>query len=148
MLSHALLLGRYLDWLLWSGRARLLAETYPVFARSAGKGGLDAYYAVAGIQIVAGLAFLLVSMLAGQRVLAGVIAGLAAVAWPAMHYGSGFGALEAQVLRSTSDVSPDVAAAFIRWNGPVHLFHSVALTIGLAALLSVPLGAGATRPRR
>jgi hypothetical protein len=138
MLSHALLFGRFVDWLLTSGRARLLAETYPVFARSAGKSGLEAFYAVAGIQIVVGLAFFLVSVFARQDVVAGVIVGIAAIAWPAIHYGSGFGALEAQVLRGPSEVSAAVGSTFVRWNGPIHVAHTATLIVGLAALLSVP----------
>jgi hypothetical protein len=145
MLSHALLLGRYLDWLLTSGRARLLADTYPVFARSDGKSGLTAFYAVAGLQVLSGIAFLVVSALARRQAATGAIVGVAAVLWPVVHYASGFGALEAQVLRSTSEVPPDVASAFVRWNGPIHIVHAATLTAALGALVSVPLSARSRR---
>ena len=141
MLSHALLLGRYLDWLLTSGRARLLAETYPVFARSDGQAGLDAFYAIAGLQVLSGVAFLAVSALARRGAATGAIVGIAAVLWPLVHYASGFGALEAQVLRSSSEVPPAVASVFVRWNGPIHIFHAMTLTAALGALVSAPLSA-------
>jgi hypothetical protein len=143
MLSHALLLGRYFDWLLTSGRARLLAETYPLFARSAGQSGLQAFYAIAGLQVVSGLAFLVISALARRTAAAGAIVGITAVLWPLVHYASGFGALEAQVLRSSSEVPAAVASAFVRWNGPIHLFHATTLAVALGALVSAPLGARA-----
>lgn len=138
MLSHALLLGRYLDWLLASGRAKVLADTYPVFARSAGSAWLDAYYAVAGLQILAALAFAVVSIVTRRHGVAGVIVGAAAVLWPVMHYASGFGALEAAVLRSTVEVPGDVAARFIRWNGPIHFFHAATLGTAFGVLLWLP----------
>ena len=45
MLGHALILGRFLDWML-TGDPRLLATTYPAFARSAGSTGLTLFYAI------------------------------------------------------------------------------------------------------
>lgn len=141
MLGHALLLGRYFDWLLVSSRARVLADTYPVFARSAGRGWLAAYYAVAGLQVLAGVAFAVVSVSSRQRARTGVVIGIGAVLWPVVHYASGFGALEAQVLRSTVEVPPAVAESFVRWNGAVHGFHAATLAAVLGLLLSVPLWA-------
>ena len=141
MLGHALLLGPYVDWLLIAGRARVLADTYPVFARSAGRGWLAAYYAVAGLQVLAGVAFAVVSVSSRQRAGTGALIGVGAVLWPVVHYASGFGALEAQVLRSTVEAPRAVAETFVRWNGAVHGFHAATLGTVLALLLSVPLSA-------
>ena len=63
MLGHALILARFLDWLLLSG-VPALSQAYPAFRGSAGRSGLDAYYAVAGLQVVGTSAFLLVSLAA------------------------------------------------------------------------------------
>lgn len=145
MLSHALLLGRYLDWLLASGRGDLLSRTYPLFARSAGRAGLELFYAVAGAQVVSAVAFFVVSLMVRRERVVGALVGLAGVLWPAVHYASGFGALEASVLRSTAEVSREVAGRFVAWNGPVHIFHTATLTAALGALLSVPLSALKTR---
>jgi hypothetical protein len=141
MLGHALILGRFLEWMLAAGPPALLSQTYAVFRAGPGRAGLDAYYAVAGLQALSALAFLLVALAAGRHRTAGVVAGLAGVLWLAVHYGSGFAALEAAVLRSPSAVSLDLAGRFTAWNTPIHLFHAVALAAGLAALLSVPLSA-------
>src|SRR5437879_6027336 len=46
MLGHALILAPFLDWLLRSG-IPALSQAYPGFRSSAGRSGLDAYYAVA-----------------------------------------------------------------------------------------------------
>ncbi len=64
MLGHALILGRFLDRMLASATPGLLAQTYPVFR---GGAGLDAYYAVAGLQVLSGLAFLLIAIAARRH---------------------------------------------------------------------------------
>lgn len=145
-LGHALLLGRFFDWLLASGRAGVLASTYPVFREGPGRGGLDVFYAVAGIQVLAGLAFAAVSIIERRRPMLGLFVGAAGIAWPIVHYASGFAATEARVLRSTVEASGEVAAAFVSANGPVHVFHVVALGLAFVALLSVPLTTEARRP--
>lgn len=139
MIGHALLLGRYIDWLLQSDRQAVVSQTYSVFAHSAGRLGLAVYYAVCAAQVLAALAFAIISLVARHRPLAGAIAGLAGGIWPAVHYASGFAALEAAVLRSTTVVTASVARSFVAWNGPVHIFHGAMLMISLAALLSAGL---------
>src|SRR5688500_12621922 len=138
-LGHALLLGRFLDWLLVSGRAGVLAATYPVFREGPGRSGLDVFYAVAGIQVLAGLAFAAVSIIERRRPVIGVVVGAASIEWPIVHYASGFAATEARVLRSTIEASPEVAAAFVSANGPVHVLHVIVLGVAFLALLMVPV---------
>jgi hypothetical protein len=138
MLGHALVLGRFLDWLLAAGHTSLFAQTYPVFARSAGRSGLAVFYAVAGVQVAAALGFLAASLITGRARSAAIVVAFTAVAWPLVHYGSGFGAVEAEVLRSTEPVRAETVNAFLRWNGPVHLVHAALLVTGLIALLSAP----------
>src|SRR2546426_95304 len=74
MLGHALILARFLDWLLLSG-APALSQAYPSFRGSSGRSGLEAYYAVAGLQVVGTSAFLFVSLAArrppGRALVAG-----------------------------------------------------------------------------
>ena len=143
MLGHALILAQFLNWLLLSG-VPALSEAYPTFRRSAGRAGLDAYYAVAGLQVIGTSAFLLVSLAARRHRTAALVAGVAGVAWIAIHYASGFGALEAAALGSAGPISRDVAGRFAGWNVPIHVVHAAVLTVALGALLSVPL----TAPRR
>ena len=145
-LGHALLLGRFLDWLLASGRAGVLASTYPVFREGPGRGGLDVFYAIAGLQVLAGLAFAAVSMVQRRHPIIGLLVGAAAIGWPIVHYATGFAATEARVLRSATEASREVAAAFLAANGPVHVFHVVALGLAFLALLVVPLTAPSRRP--
>lgn len=140
-LGHALVLGRFLDWLMVSGRAGVLASTYPVFREGPGRPGLDAFYAIAGLQVIAALAFAVASVTAGRTRWPGVLAGLASVAWPLLHYASGFASVEARVLRSAAPAPPDLAHAFVAWNGPVHFADVAVLLVALAALLAVPLRA-------
>ncbi|MGH7305243.1 MAG: hypothetical protein ACRELZ_18315 [Candidatus Rokuibacteriota bacterium] len=140
MLGHALILAQFLNFLLLAG-APALSQAYPAFRGSAGRSGLDAYYAVAGLQVIGTTAFLLVSLAARRHRTAALVAGVAGVLWIAMHYASGFGALEASVLRSAGPVSQDVAGRFVGWNVPIHVFHAASLTVALGALHSVPLAA-------
>ena len=147
MLGHALILGRFVDWMLASDR-RLLASTYPVFASSAGRGGLTMFYAICGLQVIAALTLLGLALGTRRHRRAATIAALAAVLWPLVHYASGFGALEAVVLRSTTPVPPEVAARFLAWNAPVHAIHAALLLVGLLALLAMRLTAAPRTPDR
>ena len=132
MLGHALILGRFLDWMLATD-ARQFAAMYPTFARAAGARGLWVFYAICGIQVVAALALLALSVGARSHRLGAGIAASAAVLWIMVHYGSGFGAIEAVVLRSTT------------LNASVHLLHASILLVGLGALLAMPLVTGRSR---
>jgi hypothetical protein len=143
MLGHVLILGRLLDWMLAKDPA-LLAATYPAFARAAGREGLTIFYAICGLQVLAGLAFLAVALGGQRHRLGAAIAASAAALWPIVHYASGFGAVEAQVLRSVTPVAAEVAARFLAANLAVHLVHAALLLTGLVALLAIPLAE--TRP--
>ncbi len=105
MLGHALILAQFLNFLLLSG-APALSQAYPAFRGSAGRSGLDAYYAVAALQVLGTTAFLLMSLAARRHRTAALVAGVAGALWIAMHYASGFGALEASVLRSAETGGP------------------------------------------
>jgi glucan phosphoethanolaminetransferase (alkaline phosphatase superfamily) len=140
MLGHALILAQFLNWLLVSG-VPALSAAYPTFRGSAGRAGLDAYYAVAGLQVIGTSAFLLVSLAARRHRTAALVAGIAGVLWIAIHYVSGFGALEASVLGSAGPVDQAVAGRFVGWSVPIHVVHAVILAVALGALLSVPLTA-------
>src|SRR2546422_9782408 len=76
MLGHALILAQFLDWLLLS-RTPALSQAYPSFRDSAGRAGLGAYYAVAGLQVAGTSAFLLVSLVARRHRAAALVAGVA-----------------------------------------------------------------------
>src|SRR4029453_4393267 len=80
MLGHALILARFVDWLLLSG-APALSQAYPGFRATAGGPGLDAFYAVAGLQLVGTSAFLLVALMAGRHRTAALVAGVAGALW-------------------------------------------------------------------
>ena len=138
MLGHALILAQFLNWLLLSG-VPALSQAYPTFRATAGRSGLDAYYVVAGLQVIGTTAFLLVSLAARRHRAAALVAGVTGALWIAVHYASGFGALEASVLRDTGPVAANVAGRFVGWNVPIHVIHAVILTVALGALLSVPL---------
>jgi hypothetical protein len=138
MLGHALILAQFLNWLLLSG-VPALSQAYPAFRATAGRSGLDAYYVVAGLQVVGTTAFLLVSFAARRHRAAALVAGVAGASWIAIHYASGFGALEGSVLRGAAPVGGDAAGRFVGWNVPIHVVHAAILTVSLGALLSVPL---------
>jgi len=140
MLGHALILGRFVDWLLASG-APGQGLAYAAFQATAGRGGLTAFYAVCGLQVLAVVAFLVLALASGRARGLATVAAAAGVLWLVAHYASGFGALEAQVVRATSAVPPDVAASFLRLNAPIHFFHAATLTTALGTLLTVPLSA-------
>ena len=140
MLGHALILARFVDWLLLSGTP-VLSQAYASFRGSAGRGGLNAYYAIAVLQVLGTSAFVLVALVARRQRAAALVAGVAGVLWIAVHYASGFGALEASVVRSATRLPREVVGRFVSWNTPIHLFHAVTLMVALGALLSVPLAA-------
>jgi hypothetical protein len=114
------------------------ALSYPTFANSAGRGGLMAFHALCSLQVVAALALLAQALGLRRHRLGAGIAATAAVLWPALHYGSGFAAVEAAALRSVTPISADVATAFLAWNSRVHTAHTVLLVVGLTALLTIP----------
>ncbi|MBI2207781.1 MAG: hypothetical protein HYU41_28450 [Candidatus Rokubacteria bacterium] len=135
-LGHSLLLGRFFDWLLTSGRARTLAETYPAFRE--GSATLDIFYALAGLQVLAGVAFAVASLVGRRSTIPGLLVGLASISWPTVHYLSGFAALEAAVLRSPTEPPRHVVDAFVAYNTPVHIYHAAILIVALCVLLAVP----------
>ena len=147
MLGHALILAQFLDWMLASGTPAL-SRAYPAFRGSAGRAGLAAYYAVAGLQVAATSVFLLLSLVMHRHRGAALVAGVAGALWIAVHYASGFGALEAGVLRSTQEIPHGVAERFVSWNVSIHLFHAAILAVALGALLSVPLASRGNAPGR
>src|SRR5439155_1587471 len=57
MLGHALILARFVDWLLMTGTPAPGLE-YAAFRATAGRGGLTAFYAVCGLQVIAVVVFL------------------------------------------------------------------------------------------
>lgn len=140
MLGHALILAPFVDGLVSSGTPAL-SLAYPTFRGSAGRGGLDAYYTVAGLQVIGTSAFLVVSLAARRHRAAAVVAGVTGALWIAVHYASGFGALEASVVRTTREIPREVVGRFVAWNVPIHFFHALSLAVALGALLSVPLAA-------
>ena len=118
-----------------------LSRAYPAFRGSTGRAGLAAYYAVAGLQVAATSVFLLLSLVMHRHRGAALVAGVAGVLWIAVHYASGFVALEADVLQSAQEIPRAVAERFVGWNVSIHLVHVVTLVIARGALLSVPLAA-------
>jgi len=141
MLGHALILVRLLDWMLASATPGLLAQTYPAFREGVGRAGLDVYYVVGGLQVLSGLAFLVVALAARRHRGAAAIAAVCGAAWMVVRYASGFAALEASVLGSTTEVTREVRDRFLAWNAPIHFLHAATLAVALVALLSVPLSA-------
>src|SRR4030095_10425330 len=95
MLGHALILARFVDWLLLSS-GPALGRAYPAFRATAGRTGLDAFYAVAGLQLVGTSAFLLVALMAGRHRTAALVAGVAGALWVARPPPAGVGARAAR----------------------------------------------------
>ena len=138
MLGHALILGRLLQWMLATD-PNMLAATYATFTGSVGAVGLSIFYAVCAVQILAMVALLGLSFVARCHRVGVGVATVAAVLWPVVHFGSGFGSVEAVVLRSRGPVSAELIARFQALNTPVHLAHAVLLLVGLSVLLTLPL---------
>lgn len=140
MLGHALLLGRFIEWLLASGSSEL-ARAYPGFRAGAGRAWLTAFYAVCGLQVISVVAFLAAALRARRRAGPAAVAAVAGALWLVVHYASGFGGLEARVLQSQEEPPPGVTARFVLLNTPIHLSHVATLVTALGALLAVPLAA-------
>jgi hypothetical protein len=144
MLGHALILAQFLNWLVLSG-VPALSQAYPAFRGSAGQSGLGTYYAVAGLQVIGTSAFLLVSLATRRHRTAGLVAGVAGALWIAIHYASGFGALEGSVLGAGG--RPDAAVRFLA--GTSHsCFSRRELSRGVGrAAFGAPGGAASERVR-
>src|SRR5262245_6406211 len=140
MLGHARLLSGFIGWRPLAA-APALSHACPAFRATAGRAGLDVFYAVVGLQLVGTSAFLLVALMAGRHRAAALVAGVAGALWIGVHYASGFGALEASLVRSAAGVPREVVGRFVDWNTPIHFFHAATLTVALGALLTVPLAA-------
>ena len=140
MLGHALILGRFDEWVLTSGMPELPRE-YARFRAGAGRPWLLAFYAVCGLQVLSGLVFLAIAFAARRHRAAAAVAAVCGAAWVVVHYASGFAALEASVLRDTTAVTREVRDRFLAWNAPIHFLHAATLAAALVALLSVPLSA-------
>ncbi len=137
MLGHALLLGRFVEWLLTSSPPAL-PGAYVVFRAAAGRPWLLAFYAVCGLQVLSVVAFLGAALVTRREASPAAVAAAAGTLWLVVHYASGFGGLEARVLGSGTELPRSLIARFVRWNTPVHFFHAAMLTTALGALLSVP----------
>src|SRR2546425_6251676 len=94
MLGHALILARFLDWLVHSATPAL-SQAYPAFRRSTGRSGLDAYDVLAGLQVAGTSAFLLVSLVARRHRVAALVAGVAGAALGVLHHAAGVRGLRA-----------------------------------------------------
>ena len=140
MLGHALILGRFVEWLLTSGMPELPRE-YAKFRAGGGRPWLLAFYAVCGLQVLSVVVFLAAALMTRRQAGPAAVAAAAGTLWLVVHYASGFGGLEAQVLGSVSELPRTEIARFVRLNTPVHLFHAAILATALGALLSVPLAA-------
>ena len=139
MLGHALILAPFLSWMLAIGAPGTLDHTYPVFRATAGAVGLTVYYLLAGVQVAMALGFLVAAVATRRHRAAAAVAGAASVCWVIVHYASGFGAVEAQLWRSSAGGADGVARRFLAWNTPIHFLHAGILTVALLALLWVPL---------
>jgi hypothetical protein len=138
MLGHALVLGRFVEWLVTSGSGEL-ALAYPGFRAGAGRVSLTAFYAVCGLEVLSVVAFLAAALVTRRQAALAALAAAAGALWLVVHYASGFGALEAMVLGGAVEPPRIVAARFVRVNTPIHLFHAAMLVTALGALLAVPL---------
>src|SRR5438132_433527 len=78
MLGHARILGRFVDWLLTAGTPGH-GLAYPAFRATAGRGGLTAFYAVCGLQVISVIAFLVLALASGRARGAAALAAVAGV---------------------------------------------------------------------
>ena len=85
------------------------------------------------------LGFLVAAVAMRRHRAAAAVAGAASVCWVLVHYASGFGAVEAQLWRSSAGGADGVARRFLAWNTPIHFLHAGILIVALLALLWVPL---------
>src|SRR5439155_15274314 len=80
MLGHALVLGRFVEWLLTAG-APAHGLLYPAFRATSGRGGLTVFYAVCGLQVISVVAFLVLALASGRARGAAALAAAAGVLW-------------------------------------------------------------------
>jgi hypothetical protein len=140
MLGHALILGRFVEWLLTSAMPEL-PRGYATFRAAEGRPWLLAFYAVCGLQVLSVVVFLGAALVTRREAGPAAVAAAAGTLWLVVHYASGFGGLEARVLGSGTELPRSVIARFVRLNTPMHFLHAAILATALGALLSVPLEA-------
>ncbi len=150
MVSYALVLGPYFDWLIDGGAPTAFAPTdarsYARFRSE--RDPVTPYTAVCFAQFGAALAFLAAAVRARRRGVRVWRAALGpALAMPllvALHTATGFAAAEQAVLSGAAPAAPTGAAAratFRAWNGPLHAVDALLFAVPLVGLLRAAGGA-------
>jgi len=132
-LSHALLFGRFVDWLVTTGRGSVLWETFPEFRAAHPP---LAYYSIIVAQSLATVGFAGFSIFKRAGVCNALLAAGCSILLAAIHVGSGFRRLELDVLLGTQRSKPALAR-FASWDVKFHFACALLMLSGFVALCTL-----------
>ena len=140
MMGHALLLGRFFQWTFQSNKAEAFRLTYPAFVQAKRPQlYFDHLFTVALLLVTV---YNVVLFVAARGCTLSLIAAGSQWLFVAIFFGSGFGALEADLL-AQGDASPQRVRRFLLLNPRIVTLSAILLLLSFSCLvlMSVPPGA-------
>jgi hypothetical protein len=135
MVSHSIMLGRFFNWYLESGKEGLLHQTYTVFRAS--NNAYRLYDIPLGLHLVVGGVWVVLALLVRRQRIIALLAGLATYWVAAIFLGTGLGTAEDAVLTATA--TPELTQRYLMLNLPIHTAFAVIYATSLLLMLLVPL---------
>ena len=134
MAGHTVLLGRFLNWMLESGRTEVFRDTYPAFIRQRSPQLL--FDNLFTLTIVVTTAFNAYLYFSGRLVPLSLLAVGLQWAFVGVFFGTGFARVEAELFRK-ANTSPELVGRFVRQNVPLCALSSALLLASFVCLLLI-----------
>jgi len=100
--------------------------------------GTVGYLVLSVLQPLSASVFCALSIGTAQHIALAVVVVVLSWLWLASSTATGFRKVEKAVLRSQGEIPDEVAAKYVNWNVPVHVFNGVVLVIAFGVLLTMP----------
>jgi len=132
MAGHALLLGRFFEWMFASGRTDSFRQVYPVFIKAKKPQLFFDNLFTAALLITT--AYVVLLWLGGR--VCGLSVAAAGLQWlfVLVFFGSGFATLESELL-AKGNISPERVHRFLSLNAPMTALSAILLLASLVCLL-------------
>ena len=138
MIGYALLLGRFLSWMMQFSKRAEVRSAYVMFRQTHGRPGVILVYVLGALQTLLGITFIVFSLTKGENMGIAVVAGLSGVLWQAVYLFSGFGSAEKRVIGDTLEPDEKSIQDFTRLNVPLHIIFAAISFIAFVLLLILP----------
>ncbi|MFY9462354.1 MAG: hypothetical protein WAP51_04090 [Candidatus Sungiibacteriota bacterium] len=138
MIGYALLLGRFLSWMMQFSKRAEVRSAYVMFRQTHGRPGVILVYVLGALQLLLGLLFIVFSFLKGQNMGVALVAGSAGVLWQATYFLTGFGGVESKVLGDSAELDDETVRRFTILNVPLHIIFAALSFTAFILLLTMP----------